>query len=235
MAEGWIKIHRKIQDHWIWKSDRRFKWWIDILFTVNHADNKVLIGGKLIECKRGQSVMSLETWGKRWGVTKKSVKDFFMLLQNDSMLIYENIQISTRITVCNYDTYQSIIYRQETDSKRIVNGQETGATPKQECKEGIKNEKNEKIDYNKIIDAYHTTSFTKIKKLTDARKTHIQARIKEYDEQCVIDVILKASKSDFLRGNNNKRWRADLDWLINPNNFVKVMEGKYDNKKPMMP
>ena len=142
--EGWIKIHRQIKDHWIWKSQNRFQWWIDILLSVNHADTKLLIKGTLIECKRGQSVRSLETWAKDWNVTKKTVKDFFELLQKDSMLVYESIKISTRITVCNYDNYQDIVNTTETKGKRKVNGEETETTPKQECKEGIKNEKNDK-------------------------------------------------------------------------------------------
>jgi len=157
--EGWIKIHRGIKDHWIWKSDHRLKWWLDILLTVNHADSKILIKGKLIECKRGQSVRSLETWAKDWNVTKKTVKEFFELLQKDSMLLYESIQISTRITVCNYDNYQDVVNVKETKGKRKVNGEETDTTPKQEGEEGIKNEKNERelkaraiIFYNSIAE-----------------------------------------------------------------------------------
>jgi hypothetical protein len=142
--EGWIKIHRHIKDHWIWKSDHRLKWWLDILLTVNHADAKVLIKGNLIDCKRGQSVRSLETWAKDWNVTKKTVKEFFELLQKDSMLLYESIKISTRITVCNYDNYQTEVNGSETQSKRKVNGSETDTTPKQECKEEIKNDNNDK-------------------------------------------------------------------------------------------
>jgi hypothetical protein len=132
--EGWIKIHRHIKDHWIWKSDHRLKWWLDILLTVNHSDTKILIKGNLIECKRGQSVRSLETWAKDWNVTKKTVKEFFELLQKDSMLLYEGIKITTRITVCNYDSYQDIVNTKETKGKHKVNGEETDATPKQECK-----------------------------------------------------------------------------------------------------
>jgi hypothetical protein len=142
--EGWIKIHRQIKDHWIWKSQNRFQWWIDILISVNHADTKVLIKGNLIECKRGQSVRSLDTWAKEWNVTKKTVKEFFELLQKDSMLLYESIQISTRITVCNYDNYQTEVNAKETKSKRKVNGQETDTTPKQEGLRIIKNDNNKK-------------------------------------------------------------------------------------------
>lgn len=112
------------------------------MFSVNHEDKKVLIKGTLIDCKRGQSVQSLDTWARDWGVTKKTVRDFFMLLQKDSMLIYENVQISTRITVCNYDSYQGEVNGEETQSKRKVNAKETVATPKQEYK-------NDKNDNNK--------------------------------------------------------------------------------------
>jgi hypothetical protein len=152
--EGWIKIHRKIKDHWLWGSDHRLKWWIDILLTVNHADSKILIKGKLIECKRGQSVRSLETWAKDWNVTKKTVKEFFELLQKDSMLLYESVQISTRITVCNYEDYQEVVNAKETKGKRKVNGEETDTTPKQECKEGIKNEKNVIPPTFEMVSAY---------------------------------------------------------------------------------
>lgn len=123
--EGWISLHRKIKDHWIWKSQNRFQWWIDILLTVNHEEKKVLIKGSLIECKRGQSARSLESWAKDWNVTKKTVRDFFILLQKDNMIQFENVKISTRITVCNYDSYQIIVNAKETQSKRKVNAKET--------------------------------------------------------------------------------------------------------------
>jgi len=129
---GWIKIHRKIKNHWIWKSEKRLKWWLDILLTVNHKDNEVLIGGTLIQCKRGQSVRSLESWAKDWDVTKKTVRDFFILLKSSSMISFESVQISTRITVCNYDIYND-----------KVNDCYTTATREQPPNKNDKNEKNE--------------------------------------------------------------------------------------------
>lgn len=122
---GWISLHRRIKEHWIWKSDRRLKWWIDILLTVNHSDNMVLVRGKLVECKRGQSVKSLEGWAKDWRVSKGAVRDFFRLLQTDSMITSENLQNTTRITVCNYDYYQSQLHAQTTVGERSGNGQGT--------------------------------------------------------------------------------------------------------------
>jgi hypothetical protein len=31
---GWIKLHREIRDHWIWKDPVKYQWWTDILLPV---------------------------------------------------------------------------------------------------------------------------------------------------------------------------------------------------------
>lgn len=82
-----------------------------------------------------------------------------------------------------------------------------------------------------IISKYNSTSFAKVEKITDQRKKHIRARIKDYGVDNILLMIERANKSDFLHGINDRRWKADFDWLMNPNNYVKVIEGKFDNKK----
>ena len=107
-------LHRKITEHWIWNDPVKLKWWLDILLYVNHEDKKVNIGVKLIECKRGQSVMSLQNWAKRWWVSKSAARNFLELLEKDKMIKIENISISTRITVCGYEDYQRPAHASKT-------------------------------------------------------------------------------------------------------------------------
>ena len=38
--------------------------------------------------------------------------------------------------------------------------------------------------------------------------------------------------SDFLQGKKGRGWRASFDWLMNPQNFAKVMGGTYDDPAP---
>ena len=123
-------LHRKLTEHWIWKDPQKLKWWLDILLSVNHADNTVNIGMKLIECKRGQSIMSLQNWARRWGVSKGAARNFLSLLQKDNMITLESISISTRLTVCKYDDYQQPTHVSKTNRKRIVNGWKTDGDPK---------------------------------------------------------------------------------------------------------
>ena len=127
--KGWISLHRSIKDHWLYPKNRaltKYEAWIDILLNVNHVDAKILIGNKLILCKRGQSINSLGTWQKKWNWKgRKQVRDFFILLQSDDMIVYENISKSIQITVCNYDEYQIDINKKITQSKRKVNAEKT--------------------------------------------------------------------------------------------------------------
>ena len=105
---GWISLHRRIRSHWIWENPEYLKAWICILLEVNHEKNKVLIEKELIECDTGQSLHSLKSWaklfGKKWTIHK--VRTFFILLENDSMIVREGLRKTSRVTVCNYDSYQ---------------------------------------------------------------------------------------------------------------------------------
>lgn len=137
---GWIKVSRSITDHWIWKDPIKLKWWIDMLITVNFKDNKINIGNQLIECNRGQSIMSLKQWADRWKVDKNKVRNFFVLLEKDGQILHENIYKTTRITICNYDSYNEVENAIKTQSKRNKNAIETQSNPIEEGKEGLNKE-----------------------------------------------------------------------------------------------
>ena len=44
------------------------------------------------------------------------------------------------------------------------------------------------------------------------------------------EAFTKAQNSSFLTGNNDRGFKADIDFLINANSLTKTLEGKYDNK-----
>ena len=140
---GWIKIDRNIRNHWIWSDPIKYQWWTDILMTVNHIPAKVNIGMQLYECGRGQSIMSLSNWADRWKVSKDKARNFLVLLEKDGMITHESLGKTTRITVCNYDSYQGDLHDSQTIIQRSNNDSQTIThTNKNNKKE--KNEKNNK-------------------------------------------------------------------------------------------
>lgn len=110
MSEGWISVHRGIQQCWIWENEKNLKWWITILLNVNHSDKKYPIGHEINICRSGQSFRSLEGWTELFSCSKKTTIKFFEMLKKDSMISTEVIGNGNRrkllLTVLNWDKYQ---------------------------------------------------------------------------------------------------------------------------------
>lgn len=71
------------------------------------------------------------------------------------------------------------------------------------------------------------TLIPQIIKLTDRRKTALLAIFKEYGKETVESVMQKVLDSDFL----TRKWgKASFDWIFKKANFIKILEGNYDNK-----
>ena len=76
---------------------------------------------------------------------------------------------------------------------------------------------------------------------TAAGKTviaNIKARSKEYSlsEADWSKCFERVAESPFLRGENDRHWKADLQWIVNATNFAKIDQGKYDDhSKPDKP
>ena len=88
-------------------------------------------------------------------------------------------------------------------------------------------------EFEEIVRFYNDTcqSLRPVKTLTDKRREAVSARLREHGREAVFDVIRAAGRSSFLAGQNTREWTADFDWIFRPVNFVKVLEGKYENKE----
>lgn len=65
------------------------------------------------------------------------------------------------------------------------------------------------------------------------RRTQARARLRERamaGDDGWRDVIDKICASNFCRGQNDRKWVASPDWLLQPETATKVLEGKYDNR-----
>ena len=75
-------------------------------------------------------------------------------------------------------------------------------------------------------------SYPEIKSIDGNRKTAVAARWRKYKDIDTFKELFKiAERSDFLKGQNDRNWNADFDWLMKPTNMAKVLEHKYDNRR----
>jgi hypothetical protein len=101
-------------------------------------------------------------------------------------------------------------------------------------------EKEDPIDYTAIKDAWNKMAkpagLDEVLRITDKRREHIRARVREYSfDQCLRAIEL-VGESPFLCGkvppkDGQKPFKADLIWVFkNSDNFTKLLEGKYKDR-----
>ena len=88
------------------------------------------------------------------------------------------------------------------------------------------------VSVKDVVDAWNDLAeargLAKVVKVTDTRRKQIQARLKEYEPDDWSKALTAIYKSKFLCGENDRGWKADFDFLLQPKSFVKLVEGAYD-------
>jgi hypothetical protein len=100
---------------------------------------------------------------------------------------------------------------------------------------GVSTSGNPNCPHDEIIALYHQTLplNPKVKVWNNTRSAHLRQRWREYPSiEEWSEFFNRVSKSKFLTGKvssgTRKPFLASLDWLIKPENFAKVLEGKYE-------
>lgn len=92
--------------------------------------------------------------------------------------------------------------------------------------------KSEKIDYEAFMHYFNKTFSGKlpsIREMSDPRKKSVKRCISDYGKERVIEAYSKILSSPFLLGKNSE-WRCDFDWIFKPKNFLKILEGTYNER-----
>ena len=115
MSKGWISLHRKIQDCWIWedKPYDKARAWIDLLLSASHSDKKIMSEGRPVEIPRGSVLTSILKLSDRWGWSKGKVKRYFDELENDNMITTKRTNRWTIVNIVNYGIYNDKPSRDE--------------------------------------------------------------------------------------------------------------------------
>ena len=86
-------------------------------------------------------------------------------------------------------------------------------------------------DVRRIVEAWNTLGLNEVREVTGESKRGgmLRARVKEHGVDGVLEAIENVRKSDFLKGQNAKGFVITFDWFVKPNNFIKVLEGNYND------
>jgi len=245
--QGYIKLYRSLLD-WEWYADNNTKClFIHLLLISNHKD--AFWKGK--EIKRGQTFTSIKHLSKALGLSEMMIRISLKKLEKSQNITSKTTNEGSLLSVCNYDTYQGQdLPSNKQHNKRITSHQQANNKPitTNNNDKNDKNENNEKevgeakaslveISTSEVMKSWNDFcflyGFNPIRFITGKRKTALRERLRDNkaflaDFQKALECILQ---SDFCRGNNDRQWTADFDWLMRPDTVTKLLEGKYSNNR----
>ena len=134
-----------------------------------------------------------------------TVKLFFSILKKSMDREFENYQ-----KICEQN--------RKNINKRYTGVYDRRQEEKEEEKENKDEEENEGI----------CVRLPKVKRLTPKRLERIKEALPHLDGEGFEGLFRRVARSDFLCGCGKKGWKASFDWVMNPDNIVRVLEGEFD-------
>lgn len=204
---------------------------------------------------RGQIIVSRNKLAKDLGLTEMQVRTALSKLSKGWLVTNLKHWIVTRlatnqqtlITICDYDSYkgEKLVNNQVSNQPVTLVTIQPNKPQNTDSYTVCIEEQTETPATNKTMPPYQMigeyfnravakSNIPKIRNLNDARRKAVRSRLKEYDADTILNVIDKAVASDFLNGAGNTGFTASFDWIMKPVNFIKIMEGNYDNREERM-
>ena len=193
---GFIKSFRSMLD-WRWfRFPNTSHLFMTLLLLANHEDKKW--GEKIV--KRGELITSVQHLAEYSGLTIKQVRTGLKNLKNTNEIIVKTTNKYTAISIVNYDSYQNIEEKGQTNDKQMATN---------------KNDKNDKNNSNTlntntlIIRTFKKPTIEEIKQYCIERNNQIDAE-KFYDYY--------ESNGWKVGKNSMKNWKAAVrTWEKNKN------------------
>lgn len=202
MNNGWVKLHRQVLNNEIFRHDPT-AWRVFEVLLLLADKNKAEWSGGLYQLTGFT------------GVKKDALYKAVKRLENAKMITRRVNSKYTVYRICKWADFQgsetSSVNAEYTESKNKVKT-EYNSNKNKELR--IKNNSN--VEIQSIYDHY-IEAFRKNKnqyRLTNSRKSKIQARLADAGKDMLILAIDNTADSKFHMGDNDRGWRADLDFII---------------------
>ena len=91
--------------------------------------------------------------------------------------------------------------------------------------------KSDRMDWGAFMQTFNdmlSPAIPRIISVNESRRQRVKSIVKEFGKESIMKVFEIVSKSDFLTGRKTD-WKCDFDWIFQKRNYIKILEGNYDN------
>lgn len=145
MEGGFIKIYRQIEDSVVWQDEnpQALKVWLYCLMRANYTESKIKRGASEYIIKPGEFLYSRDTWAKKLGLKKSTLRNIIERLRFWDMLedIQKDSGLPTIYKIRNWEKYQQEDSLKDSlkDSKRTATGQLQDTSKNDKNNKNVKN------------------------------------------------------------------------------------------------
>jgi hypothetical protein len=143
---------------WLCEKFTRGQAWVDLFALANHRNASVWLRGIEVRVRRGQIALSESKLAQRWGWSRNKVRRFLKWLKTEQQIEQHKTNVTSLITIINYELHQSNDTASDTASDTAERHQkDTRKTPEpcepfvSDSSQAPKNVKNVKNVKNKDI------------------------------------------------------------------------------------
>ena len=198
---------------------------------LNLAISKMIACKKITNSPEGIKIINWERYQSEYGRTKE-YRALHTTIRESLIESYQEIYLvvtAVAIGVANATTFDMKIHLKEVRSKKLDIEKELLL-----LKEEIEKEKEENL-LSKIWNLLPSPPFQNVRTIAvdSSRHKHIKKRLLNKDFVSNIPKVLRRiMTSKFCCGENDRGWIAHFDWFVaNDENYNKVLEGKYKDRK----
>ena len=193
--QGWIAIHRKIQDSPMYQEldGKQRSILFDILLLANHSRQEWDYDGKHYVIEPGQFVTSLAKLTAHCAkdVTQQNIRTVLKILKKWKFLTNDSTKQNRTITICNWGKYQSSLTKQST-----INLTKSQQRPNKDLTTN-NNDKNVNNENNtlppeflgKLLDIYNSVHTRSLKKLHIDTEKNIVFCLSRHSEEEILEAI----------------------------------------------
>lgn len=93
-------------------------------------------------------------------------------------------------------------------------------------------------DQQAIVDAWQAmagrSGLPPIRLMTKAREAALRQRIADVGAVLLMEAIIAVERSAFCRGDNDRGWKADFDFILQQKSLAKLLEHGYPSRRPAL-